>query len=170
VVSKRLILALSLSALSAMVAGCATSPAIPPVIASGGAGDSRGDPQQELAVPPSKSATRAVADTGNATLALLKQSDRARSTGNTEEAVAYVERAIRLNPRQADLWVRLAELQLARDDPAAAVQFANKAITLAGQRMDWVRDAWLVIADARAAQGDADAAQEIRARWQTYRG
>jgi tetratricopeptide (TPR) repeat protein len=140
------------------------------VIASEGIDEASATPQQELPVQPSPSATRALPDTGTATLALLRQSDRAESSGETEEAVSYVERAIRLNPRQADLWLRLAELQLIREDPAAAVQFANKAITLAGERLDWVRDAWLVIADARAAQGDAAAAQEIRERWQTYRG
>jgi tetratricopeptide (TPR) repeat protein len=132
--------------------------------------DSRGAPEQEVPVVPSESATRDLSDTAGATLALLKQSKRAQTSGDTEEAVAYVERAIRLNPRQADLWLRLAELQLDREDPEAAVQFANKAITLAGQRLDWVRAAWLVIADARAAQGDLAAARQIRERWQTYRG
>lgn len=166
-VSKRLVLVLYLGALST---GCATSSNLPPVIDSADAEDSRAEPQQELPVQPSQPAPREQSDTGNATLALLKQSDRAQSSGNTDEAVAYVERAIRLNPRQADLWLRLAELQLARDDPEAAVQFANKAISLAGERLDWVRDAWLVIADARAAQGDAATAQKIRERWQTYRG
>jgi tetratricopeptide (TPR) repeat protein len=167
VVSQRLVAALCLSAL---LAGCATPSGLPPVIASEGMDEPQANPQQELPVPPSQSATRTLPDTGSATLALLKQSDRAVSSGDTDEAVAYVERAIRLNPRQADLWLRLAELQLVRKDPAAAVQFANKAITLAGRHMEWVRDAWLVIADARAAQGDAAQAEEIRQRWQTYRG
>ena len=156
--------------LALWAAGCATSPLPPPVIASEGVDEPGPDAQQEVPVPPSQSATRQVPDTGNATLALLKQSARAESSGNTDEAVAYIERAIRLNPRQADLWLRLAELQLVRQDPDAAVQFANKAIALAGRRMDWVRDAWLVIADARAAQGDATTAEEIRQRWQTYQG
>jgi len=167
VVSKRIVLGLWLTAL---IAGCATSPGLPPVIGNGGVDTSRADPQQEIPVAPSEVVVRKLSDTGSATLALLQQSDRAESSGDAEEAVAYVERAIRLNPRQADLWVRLAELHLVREDPAAAVQFANKAITLAGKRMDWVRDAWLVIADARSAQGDNAAAQEIRERWRTYRG
>jgi tetratricopeptide (TPR) repeat protein len=150
--------------------GCATSPGLPPVIESGGADNSPANPQQELPIPPSQPLARKLPQTDGATLALLKQSNRAESAGNAEEAVAYVERAIRLNPRQAHLWLRLAELQLACEDPAAAVQYANKAIVLAGARMDWVRDAWLVIADARMAQGDIAAAKEIRERWRTYRG
>jgi tetratricopeptide (TPR) repeat protein len=166
VVSKRLIFWLWLAAF----AGCATSPGLPPVTETGGAHSSPANPQQELPIPPSQPVARKLPETDGATLALLKQSDRAESSGDPEEAVAYVERAIRLNPRQADLWLRLAELQLVRQDPAAAVQFANKAILLAGARMDWVRDAWLVIADARTAQGDNAAAKEIRERWRTYRG
>lgn len=165
-VSKRLAL---LIYVATWATGCATSPGLPPVIASEGVDESRTDPQQELPVPPSSGTTGQLPDTAGATLALVKQSNRAESTGNTDQAVAYVERAIRLDPRRADLWLRLAKLQV-RDDPDAAVQFANKAITLAGQRMDWIRDAWLLIADARAVQGDNAAAQEIRERWKTYKG
>ena len=101
---------------------------------------------------------------------MLEQSERAVSAGDPDAAVAYVERAIRLNPRSADLWLQLARLQLANEDPEAAVQFAQKAISLAGDRVDWIRDAWLLIADARAAQGDVDSAREIRERWRSYRG
>jgi tetratricopeptide (TPR) repeat protein len=167
VVSKRLAFALYLIC---WLSACSSAPSLPPVIANDGGEDASAYPQQEIPVAPSAAAIRALPDTGGATLALLKQSHRAELSGNPDEAVAYVERAIRLNPRQADLWLRLARLQLTRKDPAAAVQFANKAIALAGQRMDWVRDAWLLIADARSAQGDTAAAAQIRTRWQTYKG
>ena len=105
-----------------------------------------------------------------ATLALLQQSERAAANGATSDALAYAERAVRLDPLRADLWTRMAELVLAQGDAPRAIQYANKALSLAGRRTDWHRDAWLVIAAAREQQGDAAAAAEIRSRWQTYRG
>ena len=109
-------------------------------------------------------------DTGSATLALLRQSERANRAGEHHEAVGYIERAIRLNPLQADLWTALALLHLNNDDPENALRFANKAVALAGRRADWLRDAWLVIADVKAQQGNEAQAHEIRKRWRSYRG
>jgi cytochrome c-type biogenesis protein CcmH/NrfG len=153
-----------------VTAGCATSSVLPPVVDTNGIEDAEPAPQQEVPIPPVSAPAGRPPDTAGATLALLEQSERAASAGDADAAVAYVERAIWLNPRNAELWLQLARLRLANEDPEAAVQFANKAISLAGDRLDWVRDAWLLIADARAVQGDADAARAIRARWQNYRG
>ncbi|MEQ8859837.1 MAG: hypothetical protein RIC56_14435 [Pseudomonadales bacterium] len=104
------------------------------------------------------------------TLALLQQSQRAADGGDLAGAIAYVERAIRLNSRDAALWLRLAGLQLQAERPATAEQLAQKAIALAGNRDDQKRQGWLLVADAREAQGDAAAAERIRERWRTFRG
>lgn len=104
------------------------------------------------------------------TLALLEKSETARGQGNLKEAVTHVERAIRINPRRADLWVHLAQLQLALEAPTIAEGYARKAIALAGSRVDWKRDAWLVIADAKQAQGLVGEADAIRQRWRTAQG
>ena len=104
------------------------------------------------------------------TLALLQQTQRAVDEGNLDEAIAYVERAIRMSPRDPQLWLRLAELQLSADHPASAAQVARKAITLAGSETEVQRKAWLVVADARERQGDTKEAARIRSKWRTYRG
>lgn len=144
--------------------GCATAPssALPPG-------------QDSSILPTTPGAERLPSDartpdTGSATLALLRQSERANRAGEHHEAVGYIERAIRLNPLQADLWTALALLHLHNDDPENALRFANKAVTLAGRRADWLRDAWLVIADVKAQQGNEVQAHEIRKRWRSYRG
>ena len=105
-----------------------------------------------------------------ATLALLEQSDRAKQAGNYDEAIAYVERALRINGQDVELWLRLAELQLAASHPANAEQLAQRAIAMAGSRTDWQRRGWLIIADARDAQGDPEEAERIRFQWRTYSG
>lgn len=104
------------------------------------------------------------------TLALLRQSERSADDGDLDSAIAYVERAIRLNSRDPALWLRLARLQLAADRPAAAEQLAHKALALTASDDTRQREAWLLVADALEAQGDDEAAETIRARWRTYRG
>jgi len=105
-----------------------------------------------------------------ATLALLQQSERAARGGELKEALAYAERAVRIDPRSAPLWTHLAALELQNGNAQAATQFANKALSLAANRPDWQRDAWLVIAAARESMGDAEGAESIRRQWQTTRG
>ena len=141
-----------------LLAGCNTAPGLPPTL----------PPAKDS--PSTASPAARIPDTGSATLALLRQSDRANRAGEHHEAVGYIERAIRLNPLQADLWTALASLHLHNHDPDKALRFANKAVTLSGRRVDWLRDAWLVIADAKAQQGNEAEAAEIRKRWLSYRG
>lgn len=100
----------------------------------------------------------------------MSQSERAQASGELDSAIAYVERAIRLDARDADLWLRLAELQLAAGRPATAQQLANKAIAMAGADVTRQRRGWLLVADALEAQGDEAGAERLRAQWRTYRG
>ncbi|MCZ6640046.1 MAG: tetratricopeptide repeat protein [Gammaproteobacteria bacterium] len=159
--AKRLVIVLF-----ALTTGCSTAPSFPPVQI----------PERESTSPSETPTTERqptaarTADTGGATLALLRQSERANRAGEHQEAVGYIERAIRLNPLQADLWTELASLHLQNDDLENALRFANKAVSLAGRRADWLRDAWLLIADAKAQQGNKAEARAIRKRWRSYRG
>lgn len=160
--------------LGALLSGCSSSP-VAPAAGSGIPTDAGRSETPQSTSDTSSAAAPAVPtapkpDTHSATLALLQQSQQAEGTGSLNEAIAYTERAIRISPRQADLWNRLASLELANGQPASAIQYANKALTLAGTRSDWQRQAWLIIADAKDAQGNHAEAADIRERWQTYRG
>ncbi len=164
----RLLLAVAL-----FVAGCATSPTpAPESVPTPPDAPTEAGPQPDGGAsedPPSaSSAPRPSPD--DATLALLNQSERAAASGRIDEALSYAERAVRIDPRRADLWTGLARLELANEDPDTAIRYAQKALSLAGSRADWRRDAWLVIADAKDALGATEEATEIRARWQTARG
>jgi len=90
--------------------------------------------------------------------------------GDLEDAIATLERAIRLSPRDAELWLTRADLALAAGDAGGALQFARKGLGLAGDRQPLVRRAWLTIADAEAARGNGEAAAAIRERWGVFRG
>lgn len=154
-----------------LLAGCASTPVTEPPTAptspsaTGGAATPTA-PGEERSRPPPGSRP----STDSATLALLQQSERAAESGSLDEALSYVERAVRIEPRRADLWTRLAALELSAGNPTTAIQYAQKALSLAAERPDWQRDAWLVIADAKEALGERSEASAIRQRWRTARG
>lgn len=161
--------------IASLVAGCATAPppGRQPPIGDESAEPSEGPsetPAPESEPPDDTAPARPAPDARAPTLALLRQSERSADDGDLSGAIAYVERAIRLNSRDPELWLRLARLQLAADHPATAEQLAHKAVALSGSRSVERRQAWLVVADALEAQGDDEAAERIRAQWRTYRG
>ncbi|MGI9326932.1 MAG: hypothetical protein ACR2PZ_17060 [Pseudomonadales bacterium] len=165
---------LSISSLVAMfiISGCTTQSlpsggALPPV--EDRSGEAPPPVYPELERPPASAPSEPRSDASQATLALLRESERAKASGDNASAVAYVERAIRLEPRRADLWIELARLQLPQR-AVAAERYARKALALAGDRADLQRDAWLVIADAKQAKGEPAEASAIRDRYRTYRG
>lgn len=86
------------------------------------------------------------------TLALQSESERAAAAGDLPKAIQILERALRIQPDKAELWIELAQLHLKEGNPAQAEQFARKALLFTGQRYDLEQQAWLVIAKARAEQ------------------
>lgn len=145
--------------LTAALAGCAAQPGPAP----------RPQPPVDTVPVEERAPPRPVPDTQAPTLALVRQSEHSADAGDLESAIAYVERAIRLDSHNADLWLRLAGLQLAARRPGTAEQLAHKAIALADDT-DQQRRGWLLVADALDAQGKDGAAADIRARWRTWRG
>jgi len=68
----------------------------------------------------------------SATAVLLEQSRAERSAGTYAEATASIERALRIEPNNALLWIELGEIKLADGDAEQAEMIARKALTLAG--------------------------------------
>ena len=130
-----------LVALALLATGCATSPAPAPEGATSDDVITAGTDDPVAETGPEAPAPRPSPD--EATLALLNQSERAAASGEIDEALSYAERAVRIDPHRADLWTGLARLELANEDPNTAIRYARKALSLAGNRADWQKDAWL---------------------------
>ena len=67
-----------------------------------------------------------------AAAALLEQSRGQRAAGSYAAAASSIERAIRIDPNNAGLWLELGEIKLDEGDPQQAEQMARKALSLAG--------------------------------------
>ena len=67
-----------------------------------------------------------------ASIALLERSRGERDAGRYAAAAASLERALRIDPNNALLWIELAEVKAADGDRAQAEEMARKALTLAG--------------------------------------
>lgn len=67
-----------------------------------------------------------------ASVALLEQSRDQRAAGSYAAAASSIERALRIEPNNAELWLELADIKLADADAQQAEQMARKALTLAG--------------------------------------
>jgi Tfp pilus assembly protein PilF len=88
------------------------------------------------------------------TLALRRDSARAAAVGDTHRAIELLERAIRIEPAEPQLWLDLAHLHLEQGSFDEAEQFARKALSLAGDRYQLEQDAWLLIDHAQARTSD----------------
>jgi Tfp pilus assembly protein PilF len=82
---------------------------------------------------------------------LQDEAQRAATAGDLPKAIQILERAIRIEPDRAELWLALARAHLQEGDASQAEQFARKALLFTRDRYDLEQQAWVVIADARAA-------------------
>jgi len=105
----------------------------------------------------------ATAPTGKpVVVALAADADRARRAGDHEQAAEYIERALRIEPADAGLWYRLAEVRFAQGRYDQAVNFASKSNSLAGADSAQRRRNWSLIADAWQRLGQTEKADSAR--------
>ncbi|MGA7802907.1 MAG: tetratricopeptide repeat protein, partial [Gammaproteobacteria bacterium] len=100
----------------------------------------------------------------SAVLALVDQADRSARAGRLDSAADSLERALRIEPRNARLWHRLAALRLAEGNGAQAQALAAKSNSLAGDDLALQAANWNLIAEVRRRAGDADGARQAQAR------
>lgn len=128
--------------LTLLIAGCASPPEQP----SGAAW-------------PWDSNTKAVSS-------LMASAHADAAAGRLANASATMERAIRLEPRNARLWQELAQLRLKQKDYVQAENMALRSNALmsasAGANAALRMGNWHLIAQAREARGDAEGARSAR--------
>lgn len=100
---------------------------------------------------------------------LLMEGEAQREAGELAAAAGTLERAMRLAPRAPEVYVALARVQLDQHEYGKAEQMAQRALSWLGDSADAAdgtvqarrqrAEAWSIIAQARRAVGDIEAAQ-----------
>ena len=88
--------------------------------------------------------------------------------GDIESATTSIERAIRIEPRNATLYYKLALLRLKQSKPRLAEDLAKKAALLASNDVQLKKHSWLLVARAREIQGDLKGGKDARAKAETF--
>jgi tetratricopeptide (TPR) repeat protein len=138
-------LLLPLLLLAALLAGCATPLQPAPPRSPGTA-----HPAPESSTPAEAPDAESDIAAPSPTLALRHDSARAAAGGDVYRAIALLERAIRIDPNDASLWLELAGLHLEQGAYDEAEQFARKALTLMRRQPVLEQEAWLIIDHARS--------------------
>jgi tetratricopeptide (TPR) repeat protein len=110
----------------------------------------REEPQEQLPLPPGHTGT------------LLASANKAMEAGQPDKAEMYLERALRLSPRDAQLWHGMARVRFAQDNYAQTVQFCLKSNSLAGRNGAVVHQNWLLMEKAYLKTGEEEKAAQAR--------
>lgn len=90
------------------------------------------------------------AERNPAVRALLVEAQQHRAAGDPARSAVSLERALRIDARDPDLWLELARVHVDLGDWSAAGQFARKARRLAGVDEALAREAEAIIRTAAA--------------------
>lgn len=100
--------------------------------------------------------------------ALVSAANQNSKAGDLDSAAASIERAIRIEPRNATLFYKLALLRLKQSKPNLAEDLAKKSALLASTDNTLKKHCWLLIAHAREIQQDFAGAKEARAKADSF--
>jgi tetratricopeptide (TPR) repeat protein len=109
--------------------------------------------------------TRSMSNDAPSSAVVRKLMDTAlsqREAGNLEGAANSLERAMRIEPRNAKLWSRLANIRFEQNLWQKSIQLANKSNTLTGSSRGLRRQNWYLIANSYNALGDSESAKKYR--------
>ncbi len=114
-------------------------------------------PPEEPALPPISTASFSPP-----VLSLASEADQNIHAGQYDAASVKIERALRIDPRNAVLTYKLASIRLKQEQPRLAEDLAKKAALLAGADRDIKKRSWLLIAESRRLQNDPDGAEKAQ--------
>jgi len=125
---------------------------------------SSSEPQISAYRPPKQHLAIARPQPAKAVQILIRRADDQRHAGDYASAAVSLERGLRIEPRNAKLWNRLAHVRAAQRRYGQVSQFAAKSNAFVASDDALQADNWTLIAQARLAQGDKRGAAKARER------
>ena len=95
---------------------------------------------------------------------LTAQAELAESDGNLDQASAYLERALRIEPRDPQVLQHMAEIKLQKEDYQQALNFAVRSYDIGPRVGEICSRNWRTISVAREHLNDIDGAIDAEAR------
>ena len=112
-------------------------------------------------VQPSGAARQLFTMSAPAAVAALESDIEAKfKARNYGDVAAQLDRAIRIQPKNPELWHALAETRMRQNQPEMVEDLAKKSISLAKGNADLIKSNWRLIAEARRSRGDGIGAQD----------
>jgi tetratricopeptide (TPR) repeat protein len=93
-------------------------------------------------------------------LAFLEDADKYTIAGDSDRAVASLERGLDIEPKNPWLWNRLASERLKQKMWAKAITLAKKSNAFASGHKQLKKDNWQIISQASTALGDKEGARK----------
>ena len=103
-----------------------------------------------------------------AAAALVANADKNLQQGNLQGAIINVERALRIEPRNAMLTYKLATLRYKESKTRLAEDLAKKAALLAGGDVELKKRSWTLIARIRRQQQDLEGARQALQKAESF--
>ena len=91
--------------------------------------------------------------------ALIDQADQAIEKQQWSQAATTLERALRINPKQAEAWTRMAVVNLGKNNPQQCIHMAKKSNRHAKNNPDLLAYNWLLISRAYQQMGRVEQAE-----------
>jgi len=140
-----------------------TTPAQPPVIEDHSQ-PANGQPppvSQKYAYAKTYAYPSSQDNAGNSAITDLRDKARIKADqGQLNQAAALLERALRIQPRDAWVWNQLADIRLRQQRYPQAESLARKSNSMAGQQYDLLARNWHLISTARRESGDSAGAEQ----------
>ncbi|OKY74381.1 MAG: hypothetical protein BM485_14050 [Desulfobulbaceae bacterium DB1] len=98
---------------------------------------------------------------------LLAEADSALRAGDFNRAELNMERALRVEPRNARVWHTMAQVRYGQRNYGQAIQLCLKSNSLAGENRALKKRNWSLMEQAYGGMGDSAGASEARRRVQS---
>ena len=93
---------------------------------------------------------------------LTRKAQDQSKAGDYDAAANSLERGLRIEPRNPNLWNQLADVRYLQQEWNKAIQLAAKSNTLAGSDQALRRENWYLMANAHKALGNFETEQKYR--------
>lgn len=149
-----------------LVSGCQTFPSPDTSTSSNGTSAKKPLPRETTGTYSSSGSTRQTQS--STVIALLDNAHKQAAAGDTANARRTLERALRIEPRNAQLWNELANLFYLDKQYIKAANTAAKSNSLAGTDRSLKRNNWVLIGNARRQTGDEAGAKRADDKAHSY--